>query len=374
MDKENLIFLPDSPYAQWIIERCESNFPNKNRFICICADTPKYPNPSLTCIGVLREELVDLASSLRDYQRIIINYHTDILGFLLEYGKVEPEKVTWVLWSGDLYNSPFFDRPIYRPLTSQLIGYAGINKPKGLSLGKELAKYYLKRPGFISYEKSFQRIGAIASCFEQDVAQASRVFKKSFRMIPMGLLSFEELLRGLPVNDSFRPGQKILLGHAGVPENNHLDLFQKIKSLKTERSLICPLSYGIPVYIEKIDSQGRLLFGDQIEFLTQFLPRDEYYQKLAEVGFAIFDTLVQQAFGNILGLLYLGVKVFLNEENSIYHQLKKMGLMVYSMNELNEEAIKFPLTDDQISHNRKIVEVNFSEERINHCYKLLLTA
>lgn len=372
MPKENLIFLPDSPYSQWIIDRCERVYPDKNHYINFCADIPKYPHASLSVKGTSLDELHEVAHSIKNYTKVILHYHNDILGYLVDCAKVPAEKVNWVLWSGDLYNSPFYDRPVYLPKTKEESEGNIIKAPEGINWIKQALKYYLNKPGYFAYEKSFQRIGTIASFFEEDVAHASRVFKKKYKHLPFAILSFEELLKGIPETKISGPGEKILLGHAGVPENNHFDLFLRLEKLSSERLLVCPLSYGNTIYIQSVSELGKSLFGERIEIISSFLPRDEYYLKLSEMGFAVFNTLVQQAFGNILGLLYMGVKVFLNQGNSIYQQLKKIGVIVFSMDELNEESLEKTLTFAQINHNRELLKVSFSEEMVDGYYRSLL--
>lgn len=372
MHKENLVFLPDSPYCKWIIERCEYVHPGRNRYICLCADEPKYPSPLLEVKGVGQDELVRIAGELKEFDRIILHYHFEILGFVLEIGKINPEKVVWVLWSGDLYNSPFFDKPIYLPKTLEEVKNSIPKAPNGIMLVKEYMKYLLKKPGYYSYKKSFKRIGTIASFFDGDVAEASRVFKKEYKHLPFALLSFEELFKGITKDQIGQPGELILLGHAGVPENNHLDLFSRFENLNVKRKLVCPLSYGSPNYIQSVSQSAVSMFGERIELIFNFMPREEYYLKLSEMGFAVFNTLIQQAFGNILGLLYLGVKVFLDQENSIYQQLKKIGIIVFSMDELTDMNLENQLSLDQIIHNREILKSSFTEEKVIGYYRALL--
>lgn len=372
MPKENLIFLPDSPYSQWIIDRCERVYPDKNHYINFCADVPKYPYARLSVKGNSLQELHEVANSIKKYKKVILHYHNDILGYLLDFGKVPAEKVSWVLWSGDLYNTPFYDRAVYLPKTKENSEGNIIKAPDGVEWVKQGLKYFLNKPGYFAYKKSFQRIGTIASFFEGDVAHASRVFRKKFTHLPFAILSFEELVKGIPKAKISEPGEKILLGHAGVPENNHFDLFDRLKMLSSQRLLVCPLSYGNPTYIDSVSQLGKSLFAERIEIISSFMPRDEYYLKLSEMGFAVFNTLVQQAFGNILGLLYMGVKVFLNHENTIYQQLKKIGVLVFQMEELNEENLENTLTFAQINYNRDLLKVSFSEEVVNGYYSSLL--
>lgn len=374
MLKENLVFLPDSPYSDWIIARSEQVVEGVSDYVTF-GNTPKnFQSPKCKQIGVELTELKKFAKTLSSYQRIIIHYHNELIAYLLERADFPSNKVIWVLWSGDLYNTPFYDQQIYLPLT-RTFGEQTIPKaPRGMQLVKERVKYLLGRPGFLTFKNSFQRITFIATFFDGDLRNAERVFSKKYNLIPFALLSAEELLDPSLFKVSLKneSSSKILLGHAGVPENNHLDLFAKLKVMDLPHSFMCPLSYGNPAYCSEILRQGNLHFGDRFEPVTRFLPREEYYTMISSAGFAVFNTLIQQAFGNILGLLFIGVKVYLHEQNSIFEKMKRIGVLIYSMEEMTIESLSQPLTSKQIEHNREILRNVFSNERVNEFYRNLI--
>lgn len=374
MLKENLVFLPDSPYSDWIIARSEQVVEGVSDYVTFGNKPKNFRSPKCRQIGTQLTELKKFAETISHYQRIIIHYHHDLTAYLIERADFPSNKIIWVLWSGDLYNTPFYDQPIYLPLTRP---FGDQTLPKvltGMQMIKEKVKFLMGRPGFLTFKRSFQRINYIATFFEGDLRNAERVFSKKYNLIPFALLSAEELLDPSLFKVSLKneSSSKILLGHAGVPENNHLDLFAKLKEMDLPHSFLCPLSYGIPAYCSEILRQGNLHFGDRFEPVTRFLPREEYYKMISTAGFAIFNTLIQQAFGNILGLLFIGVKVFLHEQNSIFEKMKKIGVFIYSINEMTIESLSQPLTSKEIEHNREILKNLFSDERVNEFYRNLI--
>lgn len=374
MLKENLVFLPDSPYSDWIITRSEKVVGGVSDYVTFGNTIKKFHSKECRQIGIQLAELKEFAKIIPSYQRIIIHYHHELIAYLLGKADFPSEKIIWVLWSGDLYNTPFYDEPIYLPLTSPFGVQTLPTAPKGMQLLKEKIKYLLGRPGLLTFKNSFKRIHYIATFFEGDLRNAERVFKKKYSLIPFALLSAEELLDPALFKVSLKSGSssKILLGHAGVPENNHLDLFARLKEMDLPHTLLCPLSYGNPIYCAEIINEGNLQFGDRFEPITRFLPRDEYYKMISAAGFAVFNTLIQQAFGNILGLLFIGVKVFLHEQNSIFEKMKRIGVNIFSIDELNAESLSQPLTPEEIDHNRDILKNVFSEVRINEFYRSLI--
>lgn len=374
MTKENLVFLPDSPYSNWIIARSEQVVEGVTDYITFGNSTKKFQSPKCRQIGTQLAELKKFAEIIPRYKRIIIHYHHDLIAYLLERADFPANKIIWVLWGGDLYNTPFYDQQIYLPLTRPFGEQTLPKVPKGMQLVKERMKYLLGRPGFLIFKRSFQRINYIATFFEGDLRNAERVFSKKYSLIPFALLSAEELLDPSLFEVSLKneSASKILLGHAGVPENNHLDLFAKLKEMDLPHTFLCPLSYGNPTYCADIIREGNLHFGDRFEPVTRFLPRDEYYTMISTAGFAVFNTLIQQAFGNILGLLFIGVKVFLHEQNSIFEKMKSIGVLIYSIGEMTAESISRPLTFEEIEHNREILKNVFSDFRVNEFYRNLI--
>jgi hypothetical protein len=162
-----------------------------------------------------------------------------------------------------------------------------------------------------------------------------------------------------------------MVGHSGAPENNHLDVFQKINELVPEKEfqILSPLSYGNGAYIKIVKEEGLKFFGEKFEVLSDFIPRENYYIKLAEASHAIFNHKIQQAFGNILGLIFMGVKVFLNPENPIYIELRNQKVHIFDYSKLSKEDLSIPLSDAEADFNRLIVKKLFNENKIRSYYR-----
>ncbi len=154
---------------------------------------------------------------------------------------------------------------------------------------------------------------------------------------------------------------KIMIGHSGFPNGNHLDILEKIKEFKTPpKDIIVPFSYGIEDYKKYIKKYNPI---KNVSYIEDFLPLKEYNKILNEVKIAVFNNRRQQALGNIISLLYFGAKVFMSNKNTFYHFLKRKGIHVYCYEtELNTSNFH-GLSIDQIKTNRKILK-NFLGEDI----------
>ena len=378
---ENLVFLPDSPYSEWIIQRSEKLVYGLNRYLVVVDDKnqrPKYTNSEVQVIdktdliGGLKEE------NLESYQRIIVHYHTPFIGFFIlkQKARLSNSKLIWVIWSGDLYKHFKFQKKAYTEATritmdqktSFLENWRGAIHHRFLQA--------IGRPNKFSFEKSFAQFDYVATIFEKDVREAESVLGVKAKWIRFALLSLDEMFTQEYLEQSPSLGRKIMIGHSGSPENNHLDVFEKIHQLVPENTvqILSPLSYGNPKFIAEVKKKGREYFGNRLEILEDFIPREEYYQKLSEVSIAIFNHKIQQAFGNILGLIFMGVKVCLNPENPVFIEMTRNGIKIINYQELTKEDLLNPLSESDIQHNRNKIRALFNEELIQTYYQDLYRA
>ncbi len=168
-------------------------------------------------------------------------------------------------------------------------------------------------------------------------------------------------------------GNNILFGNSATLNNNHLDILTKLKSSQSGSSkIIVPLSYGVEKYKNYLSSVLLSRFGENVEIIDSFLSLEEYASLVSSCAFAVMNHKRQQAMGNIIMLLFMGSKVFLNPINPAYEYFKENGLIVFSTDEINENALSSALSDKDMLHNRhKILEL-FSQDVIDDKTKSLV--
>ncbi len=366
---QNLVFLPDSPFADWIIDRCDRLFPGLNDYVTFDENPKKISSAQVKTIGLDEKKLRDFSKKVSSYQRVIIHYHHELTAYLIELADIPSSKIIWMLWSGDLYNSPFYKGRVYLPQTFALDSVFKFQPLSLKSKVKEVVKFLLNKPGYFVYKKSFKRITQIGSFFPGDVINASKSFNKEYSHIMHGILSVNEQLKDMDHISPGDLGDAILLGHAGVPELNHLDLMTQLKECFLNRKIICPLSYGNPEYIKEVKKSGLELFSASFFPLEDYLPRAEYYQILIQSSFAVFGSLIHQGFGNIMTLLHLGMKVFLYTENPIYRQLTDLGLLIFPLENASPEDFQIRLTNDEVNYNRTLLNELLSDQKVDEYYR-----
>lgn len=162
----------------------------------------------------------------------------------------------------------------------------------------------------------------------------------------------------------------IQIGNSAQVCNNHLEILEKLKKFKNQNiKLYCILSYGNDggnTYLTKVINVGKNIFGDKFIPITNFMTHSEYLNYLAKIDIAIFAHDTHKAFGNITSLLSMKKTVYLKEKVTTYQTLKEMEIKVRSFDKLVDLE---EFDENTLENNRKIIEENFSEEKLIEQWK-----
>jgi len=90
---------------------------------------------------------------------------------------------------------------------------------------------------------------------------------------------------------------------------------------------------------------------------------DEYIEIISTCSIVVMNHLRQQAVSNIVIMLYLGAKVFLDNQNPVYGFLKDQDAYIYRIEELSCEMNNL-LTTEQVDKNRQILRSIWSRDVI----------
>lgn len=109
--------------------------------------------------------------------------------------------------------------------------------------------------------------------------------------------------------------------------------------------------------------------------LEKFTTFQEYFKFLCNVDIAIFDYKHQSAFGNILLLLYLKKRIYLNPNGIMYKGLKSVGANIFTTDEVVNNEFKL-ITNKELLNNHKlatkILDFNNIKKQwiylLNNCY------
>ena len=378
----------DEKFIDGIHYLFEKAFPKKNEFLVILPPG----NPRLRFIKNMNnlKTLInspDLIKNLEDEcgQADLVVFHGMNLMWANLINKAKSTfNFMYVVWGAEIYLNPLlYKNNLYGPLTHEL----KIKLNNSFNFVERLKKVY----------RSFR----YRSLMKEDIQKEFRIVKDALKRIPRIGVPFKEefdlykefdiisdtaVLQKLAyyplefivknIDISKKPGDNIWIGNSSAFSNNHLESLEILSKFKIQnRKIMVPLSYGPKKSIKHIKLKGESLFGQNFKPLTTFLPLKQYNELIQSCGIVIMNQYRQQAVGNILAAVYIGSKVFLNENNTIYHFLKRIGCYVFSIQNDLEKAnhditMLDNLSENQIKNNQLILKNEFGEKiLINELHK-----
>lgn len=162
----------------------------------------------------------------------------------------------------------------------------------------------------------------------------------------------------------------LLVGNSADPTNNHRQVFDKLIRLDVDKyvgKIFCPLSYGDLDYAKKVSKLGESMFGDKFIPLMEFMSLMQYEKILDEVDIAIFAHNRQQAMGNTINILGRGKKVYMRTDTSSYALFEKLGIKVFSLDDI---VLERQSVDIAIDNNNKVRDYFCEENLINQLKKI----
>ena len=237
-------------------------------------------------------------------------------------------KSYWIMWGSDLYEfnkNSIFDKlkTFFRKNSIKKIG----NLVTYIEGDYELAK------------KWYGAIGNYHECF----------------MYPSNLYKKYE------IKEKKHTTINIQVGNSADSSNNHLKVFEKLKKYKDEDiNIFVPLSYGDEKYAQDVILKGQELFGGKFKPMTDFMPFDKYLEFLGEIDIAIFAHRRQQAMGNIITLLGLGKKIYMQNDITPWKLFKDINVKVFDFDD-----IEIDLIDNNVKkENQQKIKKYFSKKII----------
>ncbi len=214
----------------------------------------------------------------------------------------------------------------------------------------------------VKLKNAIRRMNYIIPIIEDDFFMLQHMFSPSAKMLTWNYsvgISLDRFEQAKSKKEHW------LVGNSAHYTNNHLEIFRQLRKIKTfNGKIIVPLSYGDPRYRDVILRTGRKFWKEQFTPLLEFMPREQYCELINTCSCAFFNTRRQQAMGNIVLLLSLGVKVFLREENPVYQFLRRKGVAVFSIQKHispRSAEMMSPLPEQIVQSNREILRHLYGE-------------
>lgn len=288
--------------------------------------------------------LVRLVSLLKKADKIILHsLYNRKLSTLLFFLPAYKKKIVWIVWGGDLY-------PYIRE-----------------TIDIKLKAYDIIRSNLI------KRANIIAALVEGDLKIVSENYKTNAKLMTAIYMSDERTKHIKILNEKEKINNKdttvnILVGNSATESNQHKEILGILQKFKKENiNIYCPLSYGNETYAKEVRQIGNQLFGNKFISIDNLMSMKEYMELLDTMDIGIFNNNRQQGLGNIYSLMYLGKKVYIRNDTSMWEETDQlMGLKIFSISDLKDESYANLIKFDEIERatNINILEVRYSKEHM----------
>lgn len=314
--------------------------------------------------------------TVSNVERVYFHFYNPIFQELnRRFKKMNPDIISvWTFWGGDFYSLPEFTDSKYLSFSKNATAQNTVSRT---NIFRRLAvEVFYRAKGSVPYNhkrfiNSFHKIDYLAIYFKKDFDNVVNYSKADIECFKFSYLSLNMILGDLSNWKDYKLGDKIMIGHSGDPGLNHYEIISQLDSFNCTKTILLPIHYGNPVYKTKL-LEATKNFKLKFEVLDKYYSLEEYNVKLLDVGYAIFNVNHQQAFGNIVTLIWLGVKVFLHEESATYKEFKDMGILILSIKDIQSMDDFTPLSEEEKMSNKLVLEKNLSQEVVEEMTRHLL--
>lgn len=352
--------------ANWQFEKI---FPGSNKFYI----TTNNSNYSTKFVKISNNVIVlhensksqkQILTELGAYNLIVLHGLDDFqCQIILKANK--DQKFLWLFWGYEVYN---YKKEYLNAIYGIETRIHFIDKQKKGIKNFYLRQYFelVSRLKINSRFRAIKRINYFGTLIKEEFTKLKELKIINASFFRFSYYPIEYILEGY--EESYILGNNILLGNSATPSNNHIEAFEIINKFNLEgRKVIVPLSYGDNRYRDELLKIGNILLNGSFIPLTEFLLINEYNKIIKKCSIFILNSYRQQGVGNIIAMLWMGAKVFLDERNTAYMYLKRIGCKVFSINKdmdpANENALS-PLALSDIKTNREILKNELSKESL----------
>ncbi|MBF7072231.1 TDP-N-acetylfucosamine:lipid II N-acetylfucosaminyltransferase [Glaciecola sp. MH2013] len=359
---------PDEKFIDMALEIFEESYPKENSLI-VFSNSPiklvKSKGVSCSRVNPLnRFNPIFYSSVIKKYDVVVLHGLSDWFLPIVLFASTKTTFI-WLGWGYDYYR--YIDGYQGEDQLEPLTRVASFNNRKSISrILSDCVKYPFSLKPSVKYCISKIKIFSPVLPDEYELLKNSLLLNKfpAYSAWNYGSLERNWLK---DFTDQEVSGDNILVGNSAAITNNHFDTFALLSKIPfNKKQLITPLSYGNKEYGDEVVKKGYQLFGDDFYPLNAFLELTEYINIIKSCGFVIMNHKRQQALGNIVIMLYLGAKVFLNQASPALLYLKNLGFVIFSIEELKEQPslLSGKLSQREVNLNREKLKLTWSHSVI----------
>lgn len=309
-----LHIMNEEKFSMPFIEFISSNYNNEDHFFIITGYNNYIDRNKLNLKNIIffdkdNKSAFQLTKLMNESDQIIIHGFFQNMKFkiIMLFNYMNLKKVNWIIWGGDLYDT-----------------YNSMNIKAKLNL--KLKKFLVKRFGYVStLVKRDYELAKIKY-------NINGKYRKAMYLTPIKLEFLESI--HVELNKGYC---SIQIGNSADASNLHFEALDKLAKFKDENiKIYCPLSYGDKEYAKKVEKYGQEIFNEKFIAIKDYMTAQVYGEFLGNVDIAIFNNNRQQALGNVFALAYLGKKIFMRNDTTMWDDLVcDEGYVFYAVSCIN---------------------------------------
>lgn len=328
-------------------------------------------------------EICDLVDTLTEKDNLYLHsLPFKIVSWLANRKKEVKAEVAWIFWGAEFFQ--FLEEQTYAPITKSY--YDAVNaKNRDKIYNDTYSRFPIlngwRRYKFIkkakqnekdykaTYQAALGKVNTLMHYNPLDMDLIRSVFdfpaRFQYYYYPPAF-SYEETERfvlqntpQLPINSSVL---NIWVANSATPTSNHLDALQAIQeSTLSNIQLWLPTNYGDNEYLAYLKTEAEKLLPGKVYFITEYMSFGMFCACIAAMDVSLLWHKRSQAFGNVQMLLFLGKKVFMHPESTLYRMLVDDGYRIWSVADIDATMLSTPLSAEDAIHNREKVIKEFSK-------------
>jgi hypothetical protein len=327
---------------------------------------------------IIFDKTIEINNFLRKENATGLLLHSMYSEFAKELLKIKIDiQIGWIVWGYDMYGLPKVRHKLFGNRTNRFLLFSkkSLFIERFIKNNDSIRKIYFekiikKEDYFAIILRAIKRCNFFVTYIEEDFKIFSKYYKTKLQFV---YSTFTTIGQSLADNESLHiapSALNIILGNSCTPENNHIEALHKLGTFKSMLNrdnikVITPLSYGNNnSYKKKIIKVGKKQLNSSFLPLEDFMERSNYLTILQTCSTGIFYHYRQQAMGNIIALLYMGVRIYLSSKSPVYSYLKRSGIIVF---DFDTDFIKYknkPLDPKTVLKNRAILYNLTNKEKV----------
>jgi len=373
----------DQKFIDYTITQFENTAKGVNQFVILSKSKPSIVKRSEVEVvnPYNHKQATALKKTFFKYSAIVVHY-LDYEKAKIVFDLDQSIKLFWFSWGADVYDdeniidSTTFMEPLSRDCFLKQRFHTNPIKRLIFSLGLKFKplkniiwRYRYSQSLDTSVhqkELAIARVDFMSTVIPGEKEYMSRFLKGSLTEkveVSWQYGNIEQLSGGF-YDSTYKLGEGTLIGNSATITNNHLDIINLLKSINFSDEVYVPLNYGDKYYAHYIAHKYSNAFGENANCVLDFLPIDAYNQVVVGCCNMIMYHKRQQACGNIIAGIYLGMKVFMNEDSIVYEFLKNSGIKVYSLVKDFENHHETMISPADLKQNRMQLEKIWGKDQV----------